>query len=69
MIREIQYSKVYCQIHRIPLIHLREIDNDGDRIEVGYCCKCKREYCEYKDVNSIYISNYEWLYGDGRDEI
>ena len=57
-------SGVYCQIHREKLIHLRAIENKGDSIECGYCPKCNKEYCEYSDISPIYISNYEWMYGE-----
>lgn len=49
---------IYCQKHEIPLIHLRKIDNDGDFIEIGWCIKCQKEYCEYSDISPIFISNY-----------
>ena len=58
----LKYSELYCKIHRLKLIHNRFIDNNGTIIEIGYCSKCHKEYCEYSDINPIYISNYEWLY-------
>ena len=60
---DILFSELYCKIHRKRLIHLKQIDNKGDIIEVGYCTKCNKEYCEYSDISPIYISNYEWIYG------
>ena len=58
-------SYVYCKNHRKKLIHLKKIMNNGVFIEVGWCSKCRIEYCEYSDVSSVYISNYEWLVKEG----
>lgn len=60
----VKFSEIYCKIHRIKLIYLRYIQNNKEFIEVGYCSKCYKEYCEYSDISPIYISNYEWLYDD-----
>lgn len=57
-------SELYCKIHQEKLIHTKYIQNENDTIEIGYCYKCNKEYTEYSDINPIYISNYEWLYGD-----
>ena len=59
-------SKLYCKIHQLELIHNRYIDNNGTLIEIGYCSKCNKEYCEYSDISNIYISNYEWLYNNDK---
>lgn len=56
-------SEIYCQKHQFRLVFNRIILNGNIPIEVGYCSKCGREYCEYSDISAIYISNYEWLYG------
>lgn len=59
---KIVYSEVYCKIHQIQLIHNKTILNHNTPIEIGYCYKCNKEYCEYSDINPIYISNYEFIY-------
>jgi len=55
-------SEVYCKLHGLKLIHSKRIININTLVEVGYCCKCNKEYCEYSDISPIYISNYEWIY-------
>lgn len=56
------YSELHCKIHSIRLIHNRIIiyGENNTQLEIGYCYKCNKEYCEYSDVSPIYISNYEW---------
>jgi len=55
-------SEIYCKLHRLKLIHSKRIININTFIEVGYCCKCNKDYCEYSDISPVYISNYEWIY-------
>jgi len=55
-------SEVYCQKHQKKLIFTRIIFNNNSSVEVGYCSKCQKQYCEFSDINPVYISNYEWLY-------
>ena len=59
-----QTSEIYCQVHKIKLIHNRIIiyGKNNTKLEIGYCSKCYKEYCEYSDISPIYISNYEFLY-------
>jgi len=57
-----QYSEIYCKIHKIKLIHNKKIINCKTIIEIGYCSKCNKEYCEYTDISPVYCSNFEWLY-------
>lgn len=60
--KKIHNSELYCKIHNIRLIDIKHIININCLIEIGYCKKCNKEYCEYSDISPIYISNYEWLY-------
>ena len=60
-------SQVNCKIHQERLIFTRFLEFENDVIEVGWCSKCRREYCEYSDVSPVYISNYEWLVKEGVD--
>lgn len=64
-----KFSELYCQIHQIKLIHNKYIYNGNIEIEIGYCYKCNKEYCEYKEVSPIYISNYEWIYNNYKNEV
>ena len=59
-------SELYCKIHRVKLIHNKIIiyGENNTPLEIGYCPKCRKELCEFSDISPIYISNYEWLYGD-----
>ena len=64
LFRAVKFSQLYCKQHVIKLIHNRIIENQGVFIEIGYCPKCQKEYCEYSDISPVYISNYDWLYED-----
>lgn len=59
-----QKSEIYCSKHQLKLILNRIIINYKTKIEIGYCSKCHKEYCEYSDISPIYISNYEWIYDE-----
>ena len=61
-------SKVYCKNHRMKLIFIRYLEFENVFIEVGWCPKCRREYCEYSDVSPVYVSNYEWLVKEGGEK-
>jgi len=63
-IKNFHKSKLYCKIHKLELIHNRIINENNCLIEIGYCSKCHKEYCEYSDISEVYISNYEWLYNN-----
>ena len=63
-------SEIYCKIHSEKLIFTRFLDFDKNKpfLEIGWCPKCHKEYCEYSDVSPIYISNYEWLVKEGGEK-
>ena len=61
-IEGIYQAEPYCKIHRVKLPFVR-IENG---VEIYYCPKCRKEYCEFADISPIYWSNYEWLYNDDK---
>ena len=56
--KKMKMSEIYCKIHRIQLKFVRMEFG----IQIYYCYKCNKEYCEFADISDIYWSNYEWLY-------
>lgn len=51
-------AEPYCKIHRVKLSFVR----NESGVEIYYCSKCRKEYCEFADISPIYWSNYEFLY-------
>lgn len=55
---KIRFAEPYCIKHQEKLDFVRKEQG----IEIYYCIKCNKEYCEFPDISPIYWSNYEWLY-------